>query len=87
MSIQFAQLINDIVKQMRTLCEALEQRAEELRQSGKEPEVAKKLALGADTMRDSGNLYITWARHYAALAEGNPEASDQDEESDIGVGS
>jgi hypothetical protein len=40
----------------------------------------------ADTMRDSGNLYLTWAKHYAALAEGNTDASsDEDETEDFDV--
>ena len=42
---------------------------------GKDPELAEKLIKAADTMRDSGNLYITWAKHYAALAEGNTDAT------------
>ncbi len=85
MSNHLTQIINDIGKQMQTLSRELEQRAEEIRNAGKEPDVAKKLAMGADTMRDSGNLYITWARHYVALASGNPEASDDEDESDFDV--
>ena len=38
-------------------------------------------------MRDSGNLYLTWAKHYAAsVAQGNTDASsDEDETEDFGM--
>ncbi|MGH7254533.1 MAG: hypothetical protein ACREI3_02035 [Nitrospirales bacterium] len=79
------QRIGEIGKHMESFCAALEQRAEELHVSGKDPDVAKKVAMGADTMRDSGNLYLTWARHFAALAEGSPEASEEDDAFDLEV--
>lgn len=85
MSTPLTQLIQEISQQMQALCEALGRRAEEIRNAGNEPEVAKKLAIGAGTMRDSGHLYLTWARHYASLAEGNPEASDEEDEADFEV--
>ena len=45
-----------------------------------------ELIKAADTMRDSGNLYLTWAKHFAALAEGNTDASsDEDETDDFGI--
>ena len=51
-----------------------------------DPELAEKLIKAADTMRDSGNLYLTWAKHFAALAEGNTDASsDEDETDDFGI--
>jgi hypothetical protein len=53
---------------------------------GKDSELAEKLAKAAETMRDSGNLYITWARHYVAMAEGNTDASsDEDETEDFDI--
>ena len=58
-------------------------------QSGDEDnqlKLVEKLVKAADTMRDSGNLYLTWAKHYAALAEGNTDASsDEDETEDFDV--
>ena len=65
---------------------ALEQRAAMIHAGGKDPELAEKLIKAADTMRDSGNLYITWAKHYAALAEGNTDAiSGEDETEDFDI--
>ncbi len=65
---------------------ALERRAATIQATGKDPELVEKLVKAADTMRDSGNLYLTWARHYAALAEGNTDASsDEDETEDFDV--
>ena len=65
---------------------AIERRAVGIQATGKDPELVEKLVKAADTMRDSGNLYLTWARHYAALAEGNTDASsDEDETEDFDV--
>jgi hypothetical protein len=65
---------------------AIERRASVIQATGKDPELVEKLLKAADTMRDSGNLYLTWARHYAALAEGNTDASsDEDETEDFDV--
>ena len=30
-------------------------------------------------MRDSGHVYVTWARHYAGLSEGTTEDRDEAE--------
>lgn len=79
------ELIREITALMKHFPEALERRAGDLMATGKDPELASKLAKGADAMRDSGNIYLTWARHYAALSEGNPEAADEDDEADFGT--
>lgn len=65
---------------------AIERRAAVIHATGKDPELVEKLVKAADTMRDSGNLYLTWARHYAAMAEGNTDASsDEDETEDFDI--
>ena len=33
-------------------------------------------------MRDSGNIYLSWAKHYVALSDGTSDASNEDDESD-----
>ncbi len=78
-------LIGELATLMQHYPEALEQRASALMVEGKDTELAEKLMAGADAMRDSGNLYHTWARHYAALSEGTSDASDQTDEIDIGL--
>ncbi|WP_447974199.1 hypothetical protein [Nitrospira sp. Kam-Ns4a] len=79
------ELIAEITALLREFPKALERRAAEIQQTGKDPDLAAKLVKGADAMRDSGNIYLSWARHYASLAEGPPEASDEENESDFDV--
>lgn len=83
-------VINELLSEISGLIiqypKALERRAAQIQATGKDPELAEKLVKAADTMRDSGNLYLTWAKHYAALAEGNTDASsDEDETEDFDV--
>ena len=79
-------LLREIAELIGEYPKAIEQRAAVVRATGKDPELVEKLLKAADTMRDSGNLYLTWARHYAALAEGNTDASsDEDETEDFDV--
>lgn len=83
-------MIHDILQQITGLIKAypkaLERRAVEIHTSGKDPELAAALVKAADTMRDSGNLYLTWAMHYASVAAGNTDATlDEDETQDFDV--
>jgi hypothetical protein len=75
------ELIGEITTLMNQFPKALERRAAEIGATGKDPELADKLAKGADAMRDSGNIYLSWARHFAALAEGTSDAADEEDES------
>ena len=80
------ELLNEICGLLSAFPKALERRAAVIHAGGKDPDLAQKLVKAADTMRDSGNLYLTWAKHYAALAEGNSDASsDEDETEDFDV--
>ena len=76
------ELLKEIAGLIHEYPKAMERRASEIRISGKDPELAEKLIKAADTMRDSGNLYLTWAKHYAALAEGNTDASTGEDETE-----
>jgi hypothetical protein len=79
-------LLSEIAGLIHEYPKAIERRAAVILATGKDPELAEKLMKAADTMRDSGNLYLTWAKHYAALAEGNTDASsDEDETEDFDV--
>ena len=83
-------VINELVREIAELIheypKVLEQRAADMHASGKDPELAQTLVKAADTMRDSGNLYLTWAKHYASVAAGNTDASsDEDETEDFDV--
>jgi hypothetical protein len=75
-------LLVEILTLLKEFPEALERRAAEIEATGKDPELAGKLAKGADAMRDSGNIYLSWARHFAALSEGRSDASTGEDESE-----
>jgi hypothetical protein len=80
------ELIGEISGLITEYPKALERQAALIQAGGKDPELVEKLVKAADTMRDSGNLYLTWAKHYAAVAEGNSDASsDEDETEDFDV--
>ncbi len=80
------ELLKEIAGLIHEYPMAIERRAAEIQLTGKDPELVEKLLKAANTMRDSGNLYLTWAKHYAALAEGNTDASsDEDETEDFDV--
>src|SRR5437016_12918049 len=59
-------VIDELVREISGLIheypKVLERRAADIHASGKDPELAQTLVKAADTMRDSGNLYLTWAR-------------------------
>jgi len=76
------ELIVEIATLMSEFSKELERRAAEIEVSGKDPDLAGKLMKGADAMRDSGNIYLSWARHFAAVSEGTAEAADEGDETD-----
>ena len=80
------ELIQEITGLINEYPKVLERRAVEIHASGKDPDLAQTLVKAADTMRDSGNLYLTWAKHYASVAAGKTDAtSDEDETEDFDV--
>jgi len=79
-------LLEEIKDVVRRFPKALEQRSAEIQAAGKDPDAAAKLRSGADAMKDSGNIYVSWAKHYVSLAAGNTDAtSDEDETEDFDV--
>lgn len=83
MSDDLRQLMNGISAQMTEFHDRLESRAQEIQLTGGDPDVVKKLISGTDAMKDSGNIYLSWARHYVALSEGGAaEAEEGEEDSD-----
>ncbi len=79
------ELLGEITGLINAYPKAIEHRAAMIQADGKDPELVEKLVKAADTMRDSGNLYLSWAKHYGAMAEGNTDASsDEDETKDFG---
>ena len=80
MSDEPRQVMSNIKDQMDQFHRVLEQRANEIETSGGDPEVVTKLIKGADAMKDSGNIYLSWAKHYVALSEGEASESEEGEE-------
>ncbi|MEX5217101.1 MAG: hypothetical protein AB7G68_17800 [Nitrospiraceae bacterium] len=76
------ELLNEISSLLSAFPKALERQASVIHAGGKDPDLAQKLVKAADTMRDSGNLYITWAKHYVAMSQGNTDASSEEDESE-----
>lgn len=80
------ELLSEISGLITQYPKAIERQAAIIQGTGKDPELVDKLIKAADTMRDSGNLYLTWAKHYAAVAKGITDASsDEDETEDFDV--
>ncbi len=79
MSQDLRELMDGIRDQMTQFHEKLESRAQEIELTGGDHDVAKKLTMGADAMKDSGNIYVSWARHYVALSEGGAAEAEEGE--------
>lgn len=73
-------IMGNVSSNMTQFHEALEQRAGELESKGDDPELVAKLKKGADAMKDSGNIYMSWARHFVALSEREASEADEGEE-------
>ena len=71
------QLVSEMAALMSKLAPALQRRAANLAAGKKAGDLVDTLRKGADAMQGSGNLYLTWARHYAALADNTAEEIDE----------
>jgi hypothetical protein len=71
------QLVGEMATLMAALAPALKRRAADLAAGGKAGELVDTLLKGADVMQGSGNLYLTWARHYAALSDNTAEETEE----------
>lgn len=74
------QLVGEMAVLMATLSPALKRRALDLAAHGKDEELIATLMKGADVLRESGYMYLTWARHYAGLAEGQTKVTEETDE-------
>ena len=78
------QLISEIAALITAVPPALKRCAADIAASGKDAELADKVLKGADVLRDSGDMYLTWALHYTALAEDDPAAAEAADETEFG---
>lgn len=72
--------VQTLVEQMENFHHALETKAREIEISGGDQEIVGKLLKGTDAMKDSANIYLSWARHYVNLSEGGASEADEGEE-------
>ena len=71
------QLLGEMATLMAALTPALKRRAADLAAGGKASELVNKLLKGVDVIRNSGDLYLTWARYYAALGDNRAEEAEE----------
>lgn len=74
------QLVSEMAVLMATVSPALKRRALDLAAHGKDEELIATLMKGADVLRDSGYMYLSWARHYAGLAEDQTKVTEETDE-------
>jgi hypothetical protein len=67
---------------MARVNQAFEDYLEELKGKGSSASDILQIAKSADALKDSGNIYVSWARHYAGM--GGDEASTEDIDEDEG---
>jgi hypothetical protein len=61
------QSIAEVARAIEDLNQAFEQRADDLRKTA-DPQELQAWIKATHAMRDSGNIYLTWAKHYARAA-------------------
>jgi len=73
--------IQEVAEAMARVNQAFKEYAGQLETAGKDPSEIHQVAKNADTLKDSGNIYMSWARHYAGTGgdEGSTEDIDEDE--------
>ncbi|HEV2172219.1 MAG TPA: hypothetical protein VGR71_01575, partial [Nitrospira sp.] len=71
------QLLGEMATLMAALTPALKRRAADLAAGGKASELINRLLKGAEVIRSSGDMYLTWARHYAALGDNRAEEAEE----------
>ncbi|MCA9471228.1 MAG: hypothetical protein MRJ96_07785 [Nitrospirales bacterium] len=80
MSDQLREKLSDIGTQMEQFHLLLNERAREIEVTGGDPDIVTKLVNGADAMKDSANIYLSWARHFVGLSEGGASEAEEGEE-------
>ncbi|MBI3597706.1 MAG: hypothetical protein HY203_11215 [Nitrospirae bacterium] len=69
--------IVEVTRAIENLNKAFEKRAADLKQAG-DTEGLQQWTKACQAMRDSGNIYITWAQHYARLSDPTAPSEEED---------
>lgn len=81
MNEEIQQSILEVVRAIENLNRAFVKRADDLQKLGNANEL-QQWTKAAQAMRDSGNIYLAWAKHYAR-STGVKMAPEESEESDF----
>lgn len=74
--------VQEVQESLVRVNQAFEGYLDELKSKGGDPSEILQIAKSADTLKDSGHIYLSWARHYAGM--GGDEASTEDMDEDEG---
>lgn len=74
--------VKEVQESLVRVNQAFEDYLGELKKRGADPSEVLQVAKNADALKDSGHIYLSWARHYAGL--GGDEASTEDIDEDEG---
>ncbi|HZC67056.1 MAG TPA: hypothetical protein VE201_00415 [Nitrospirales bacterium] len=74
--------VQEVQQALARVNRAFEDYVEDLRKKGTAASEVHQMAKNADTLKDSGHIYMSWARHYAGM--GGDEASTEDIDEDEG---
>lgn len=84
MESEIEQAITRITQAIDNLNQAFDRHAGDLKEAG-DPDGFQQWMTACQAMRDSGNIYLTWAQHYARKS-GPPGASDDENEGFLNEG-
>ena len=76
---EIQQSITEVARAIERLNRAFEKRADDLRQAG-DTNGLQEWMKATLAMRDSGNIYLTWAKHYARSTDRNAAADESGHE-------
>jgi hypothetical protein len=82
MNDEIRQSVQQVQEALARVNHAFESYMEEVKAKGSSPSDILQIAKNADALKDSGNIYVSWARHYSGL--GGDEASTDDIDEDEG---
>ncbi|MBI3609493.1 MAG: hypothetical protein HY204_02180 [Nitrospirae bacterium] len=75
---EIEQSIMEVTRAIESLNRVFEKRADDLRKAG-DADQLQQWTKACQAMRDSGNIYITWARHYARSSEPTAPSEEEDD--------
>ncbi|HEY5595603.1 MAG TPA: hypothetical protein VIL61_10690 [Nitrospiria bacterium] len=75
---EIEQSMIEVTRAIENLNRVFDKRAADLQQAG-DADGLQQWTKACQAMRDSGNIYITWARHYARLSDPTAPSEEEDD--------